>query len=472
MRAWRNFVSANHSPFTTPGHKRRAGELHPDLGRLLDADVPLLGGLDSMRLEAGLLKDAERRAARLWQADWCRFSVAGSTHANQALCLAVGKPGDTVLVSRTAHRSVLLGLVLAGLRPVWLPTEIDARFGIPSQLSLSALEQALRDHRDAVAVFCVEPSYVGTVSDLAAIVRIAHARNVPVIVDQAWGAHFGFAPGYPAHALSAGADAMVISLHKTLPTFSQGAMVLARCDLLNRVRFDRAFEASHTTSPSGAILASIDSSRALLASGLASTMLTELAERVASLRTELRSVGLTGPSPEDFPTGRFDPAKLVLQTAASGYAGLDIERELIARGMPLAMANKDMLVALVSLMDGPDSLQVLKAGLLAAVAHQQHKPRAVEVSAAWSLPVPTQALSPREAFFASHETVPLEQALHRISTEAVTPYPPGIPVLLPGERITADTLATLRNVAATKTRIAYVADPDLQTLQVVRDIYR
>lgn len=467
LAAWHRFVTSDPSPFNTPGHKRRAAMLDRDLGRLLDADVPLLGGLDSMRLEGNVLGDAERRAAHLWKADWCRFSVGGSTHANQALCLAVGRPGDTVLVTRMAHCSTLRGLVLAGLRPVWLPTEVDDCLGIPTQLSLQGLRQALAEHPDAAAVFCTEPSYVGTVSNLAAIIEAAHRSNIPVIVDQAWGAHFGFAPGYPPHALSEGADAMVISVHKTLPAFSQGSIVLAQLDRLHRDRLDQAFDASHTTSPAGAILASIDASRTLLASPRGTELLARLAQRVAALRIALRIAGIPGPGPEDFPAGRFDPAKLVLSVGAAGYSGLDIEAQLIRRGIPVVMANSDMIIALITLMDGPDSLQTLHAGILAAIADQPPTPRATAAARAWRMPTPIQVLSPRQAFFAPRERVPYAQALHRISAETITPYPPGIPVLLPGEQITADTLAALRGAAATGTRIAYAADPTLQTLQVI-----
>ncbi|HET8970885.1 MAG TPA: aminotransferase class V-fold PLP-dependent enzyme, partial [Candidatus Nanopelagicales bacterium] len=277
--AWRGFVDTTTPTFTIPGHKRRAGTLDPGYGRLLDADAPLHGGLDTVKLTGGLLADAERKAAAAWGGDWCRFSVAGSTHANQAAILALGQPGDTVLVTRTAHRSTLLGLVLAGLMPVWLPSEIDDRFGIPAGMSVPALERALDEHPEAVAVLCVEPSYLGTVGDVPAIVAAAHSRDVPVVVDQAWGAHLGFADGYPAHAMAAGADAMILSAHKTLPAFSQASLLVARTGRLAADRLERGFDAGHTTSPAGAILASTDAARALLASATGRGLLTDLAGR-------------------------------------------------------------------------------------------------------------------------------------------------------------------------------------------------
>src|SRR6478609_2164006 len=140
LAAWRASVESEGAPFTVPGHKRRAGAVWPTLGRLLASDSPMYGGLAPIKDAAALLSAAERLGAELWTADWCRYSTGGSTHVNQVAALAVGRPGDTVLVARTAHRSTLSGLILAGLRPVWLPTDVDERFGLPSGLSVPALE--------------------------------------------------------------------------------------------------------------------------------------------------------------------------------------------------------------------------------------------------------------------------------------------------------------------------------------------
>ena len=207
-----------------PGHKQRL-----DLsGAVVAGDVPLYGGLAPIKGADALLAGAERRAARLWGADWCRFSVAGSTHGNQALALAVGRPGDEVIVSRTLHRSLLLGLVLAGLHPVWVRPELDAASGLPLAVAVQTVRAALRAHPRACAVFLGDPSYVGTTGDLAGHAEAARRAGVPLIVDAAWAAHLGFHPDLPPHALAAGADAMVISAHKALPACSQGALVLAR----------------------------------------------------------------------------------------------------------------------------------------------------------------------------------------------------------------------------------------------------
>ena len=276
--------------------------------------MPLFGGLDTIKDAAATLADAERLGADLWGADWCRYSTGGSTHVNQAAALAVGRPGtDGAGQPNGAPQHAVRADPGRARSRCGCPATSTPRFGLPTGLSLPALEAALAEHPDAAAVFCVEPSYVGTLSDLPAVVALAHAHGVAVVVDQAWGGHFGFHPAYPAHALQAGADALITSAHKALPAYSQAALLLARTERLDAARLDRAFDASATTSPSGTILASIDASRALLADPLGRDLLDRLvAHRRRGASAAARRTGTPCPGPEDFAPGRFDPAKLVV----------------------------------------------------------------------------------------------------------------------------------------------------------------
>jgi lysine decarboxylase len=461
LAAWQRFIQSDPSPFTVPGHKRRAGEVWPTLGALLRSDVPLYGGLDTIKRAASTAAVAERLGAELWNADWCRYSTGGSTHVNQVAALSVGRPGQRVLVSRLAHRSTLSGLILAGLEPVWLPTAVDPRFGLPAGLDLDALDAALSEHPDVAAVFCVEPSYVGTLSDVAGIVERAHARSVPVVVDQAWAAHFGFADGYPPHAIQLGADIMITSAHKVLPAYTQAALLVARTERIDAARLERAFDASLTTSPAGSILASIDGGRALLASPTGATLLGELRERVEGARVRLRAAGHTVPGPDDF-AGRFDPAKLVV--LLDRLDGTAVEAQLIDQGMPVEQADRDTLVPIVTMMDGDDIVDRLCSAIEAMPLSE---PRERLAGAVWTAQIPPTALSPRDAFFADHTTVPSDQAVGRISAELIAPYPPGIPVLVPGEVITAETVDALNAAAASGIRIAYAQDPTLHSYVVV-----
>jgi arginine decarboxylase len=261
LDAWLRFQEAPPTPFTIPGHKQRVDLV----GDVVSGDVPLYAGLDTMKLSTGVLAEAERRAAQLWGADVCRFSTDGATHANQAVALALGGESDRVVVSRTLHRSMLLGLVLAGLTPVWVRPEVDRATGLPLGVAPATVERALRENPGVRAVLIGDPSYVGTIGDVAGVAEVAHRNDIPLVVDAAWAAHFGFHPALPQHALQLGADVMVTSAHKTLPAWSQAALILARTERIDANRLDAGVEATATTSPAGAVLASIDAARALLA---------------------------------------------------------------------------------------------------------------------------------------------------------------------------------------------------------------
>jgi lysine decarboxylase len=289
---------------------------------------------------------------------------------------------------------------------------------------------------------------------------------VPVLVDQAWGAHFGFHPALPAHALSQGADALVTSAHKTLPAYSQASLIVARTGRLDAHRLDRAFEAGNTTSPAGSILASIDGARALLAAR-GHDLLDAVIALVDRARTALRATpGLLVPGPDDFPAGRFDPAKLVVVLPGTGASGIDVERDLIAADVPVEMADQDIVVPIVTLADTADTVDRLVDALRAAIARHRGPARALAAAPQWGAPS-RAALTPREAFFADHETVPAEAAIGRVCAEVVAPYPPGVPVLVPGEVVSAEVLAALCAMRDAGTRIAYAADPSLASLQVV-----
>lgn len=458
LDAWLRFQEEAPTPFTIPGHKHRLDLV----GDVVAHDIPLYAGLDTMKLSGGLLAEAESRAARLWGADHCRFSTGGATHANQALALTLGRHGGKVIVSRTLHRSMLLGLVLAGLEPVWVRPAIDEATGLPLGVPASEVEAALSQHPDALAVCVGDPSYVGTVGDVAEVARVAHAHDVPVVVDAAWAAHFGFHPDLPPHALTLGADAVVMSAHKTLPAWSQSALILTQGPRIDLARLDAGVEATATTSPAGAILASIDASRALLESD-GPALLGDAIAATRAARDRLREVAglvvLDGPD--------VDPLKLTVLLSASGADGIAIEQDLIAAGLPVEAAERDLLVGIVTMADTAESVTALTDAIIESVERHRGEPRAVEPSAAYTV-APQQAVPPREAFFAAQTAVPLRAAIGRTCAELIAPYPPGIPVLAPGERITPDALGALEQARDAGVRIAYAADPSLRTIRVMQ----
>jgi arginine decarboxylase len=338
---------------------------------------------------------------------------------------------------------------------------VDPATGLPGPVPVSAVRDALARHPDACAVFLGDPSYVGTTGDLAGHAAAAHAAGVPLIVDAAWAAHLGFHPDLPPHALAAGADAMVTSAHKALPAYTQAALVLARTGRLDAARLDRAFEATHTTSPAGAIMASTDAARALLARD-GKELCARLLRTVTAARRRLREVPgvdvLDGPGVE--------PAKLTVLLAGTGAHGIAVEADLVAAGMPVESADRDTIIPIVTLADDEAHVARFTQTLIQIIERHRGTPRLPVPAAAWTV-VPEMALPPREAFFSPNETLAATAAVGRVSAELVAPYPPGVPVLAPGEVITAAALDALRAAQADGGRIAYAADPTLATLQVI-----
>ena len=465
LDAYLTYFEADHTPFTIPGHKQRASQIDVGLGALVDSDIPLYGGLDEIKLTNQILVKAEKLAADLWGADYARFSTGGSTHANQAVILALGKPGDKVAISRTAHRSVLSALVIAGLEPIWMSPEIDLATGVPIGIALPELEKALAGN--PIAVLLTEPGYLGTLSDLKPLITAAHEKSIPVIVDAAWGGHFGFHPDLPAHVISQGADALITSVHKALPGYSASALLLAKTKYLSAERLEQSFETTHTTSPAGAPLASIDAVRALL-QARGAELLGALIENVAEFKLAVQA-NFDLPiflNPSDFPAGRFDPVKIVLRVQQLGASGVDIERALIAEGIRVEMADRDTIVFLATLADTTEDFQVLAVKLVQILKKLQSAPRASATALSWSV-IPQIAMSMREAYFAKTKLVSSTAAIGQISADLIAPYPPGVAVVAPGERLTEQIVSGLVASQKAGVRIAYATDPTLKTFRIV-----
>jgi len=466
LDAYLNYFESIHTPFTIPGHKQRASLIDAGLGAVVDTDIPLYGGLDEIKLTNQTLKKSEALAAKLWGADFARFSTGGSTHANQAVIFALGQPGDKVAISSTAHRSVLSALVLAGLEPIWMSPEIDSATGVPTGISLTELQRVLKEN--PIAVLLTEPGYLGTLSDLKTLISVAHEKSIPVIVDAAWGGHFGFHKDLPAHVIAQGADALITSVHKALPGYSASALLLAQTKYLSAERLEQSFETTHTTSPAGAPLASIDAVRALLQTR-GSELLGKLIENVAQFKLAVQA-NFDLPiflNPSDFAAGRFDPVKIVLRVQQLGCSGVDIERALIEDGIRVEMADRDTIVFLATLADTEADFQTLAMKLVPILKKLQGAPRESATALSWSV-IPQIATSMREAYFADTEMAPAESAVGRISADLIAPYPPGVAVVAPGELLTEQIVSGLVASQKAGVRIAYATDPTLKSFRVVK----
>jgi lysine decarboxylase len=354
---------------------------------------------------------------------------------------------------------------LAGLEPLWLTPDIDSATGIPLGIPVSELERVLPEK--PIALLLTEPGYLGTLSDIGALVALAHSQSMPVIIDAAWGGHFGFHQEMPAHVLQMGADALITSVHKALPGYSASALLLAQTKFLSAERLEQSFETTHTTSPAGAPLASIDATRALLQTR-GKELLGELLSNVAYFKEKVQS-GFSLPiflNASDFPAGRFDPAKVILRANQLGASGVAIESALGEHGIRVEMADQDTVVFLATLADTRADFDEVADLLIEIARTLQSTPRPSATALSWSV-VPTVGISMREAYFASTEMVCAADAVGRVSADLIAPYPPGVAVIAPGEILTEHIVQGLSASQKAGVRIAYATDPTLEKFRVV-----
>ena len=470
VAALRDFARRKTLPFSTPGHKLGVG-LDPEIRDLVGDRFPAADvWLNTADLDRAV-REAETLAAAAWGADRSFFLVNGSTVGNLALLLATIGPGDEVVVGRDVHQSLLAALILTGASPVWVTPRIHAETGLGLGLDPGAVADALDDHPAARLAVVTSPTSWGVASDLATTVAVAHARGVPVHVDEAWGSHFPFHPALPRSAMACGADSAVTSPHKLLSGLSQAALLNLRGNRLPVARVGSAIRLLQTTSPLLPVLASLDACRRQMA--LAGRDLLDLTLELAEMaRGELEAIA--GVSVVDhrrlgLPADRFDPTRLIVDFTGLGLSGHEAERRLrTSHGIAPEMSDPRGVVFLVSIGDTPESIGRLVRAVRAVARGGPGAARAVPPSLDAATITPgEQHLIPRDAWFAASRAVPLAAAEGRVAAEPVIPYPPGIPVLTPGEVVSKEKLACLRDGLATGMHLRGTADPRLHTLRVV-----
>jgi lysine decarboxylase len=429
------------------------------VGDTVRDDVPLQGGVDDNAYSHRYLEQAEELWARAVGADHSRFLVGGSSQGNIAALATVGDQGVPIAIDRTSHRSTQAGLVLIGARPVWVYPTLHPEFHLPIGMPPTAFEAVTEPVN---GFFATSPSYIGTLSDVAGLAAVAHGRGEPLIIDQAWGAHLDFLP--EGGAMRAGADVVVTSVHKALLGYSQTAVVSMRAELLPTSTLDRWVDLTTTTSPSGTLMATIDGTRAAMErDGIARLDL--LMEAVAEARARLARVpGLV--VLDDATAGcRVDPMKITVVLHGTGADGAVIGERLFEMGHGPESADHDTLVFTVTVADEPEWV-VEFAGLLAdLIDRHRGDPRPPTPMGVWRVE-PDVVLTPREAFLRERRRVPMRDAIGEVSAEQFCPYPPGVPLLAPGERVTAESIDAIR-AASRFCRVAYCSDPSLETILIV-----
>ncbi len=468
--------------FSTPGHKGGAA-IEPDVREMLGAEVFAADVWLNSSEHAAMLADAESLAAAAWRAERAWYLLNGSTGGNHAALLATVRPGDDVIVARDSHRSVLAALIACGANPVWMTPRLHPLLHLGLGVAAADVAAALDAHPAARLVVMGTPSYWGIAADTAAVAAVAHARGIPLYVDEAWGPHLPFHPDLPISAIDAGADLVVTSAHKLLGCLGQGAILLAGQSSSGRVDLERigtVVRLTQTTSPSLPILASLDACRRQMAlhgeSLLARTI--ALAEAARSRLAALPGVDVLAADAVTGYGATFDPTRLVIDAGGIGLTGYALERELRDR-FQIAPEMSDLvgIVCLVTIGDNRRSIDRL-VGAITTLAVERGVRGSWDAGAAaarsWfrssggAIVPGRQALTPREAFFAPARPVSLLAATGEIAAESVVPYPPGIPVLVPGEVIAAEKVAYLRHGLAHGMHVCGAADPTLATVQVVK----
>ncbi len=463
--------------FHVPAHKHGAGM--PDftayVGKnVMNMDLTILPDLDSICHPTGVIRDAEELAAEAFGADRAFFLVNGTTSGIQAMIMTLCEPGDKLIVPRNAHKSVIGGVILSGAVPVYVQPEIDHRMGIAKGITPAAVEQALQENPDAKAVFVIHPTYYGMTTDLAGIVSVAESYGVPVIADEAHGAHFAFHPELPKAAMACGAAMSAVSVHKLGGSMTQSSILLVDEKQVDPAKVKSILNLTQTTSPSYVLMASLDAARRQLALDGK-----HLFDRVISLANKARrelnripGVYVYGSEMDNTPgCDQHDPTKIAITLRQLGITGYKAE-EILRRDHHIAFEMADMhnLLAIIGIGDTEDSIRKLidaVADLADSLAHtcisKQYEP----------VPeMPELAVSPRDAFYSETRSIPLDEAIGEISAEIIMAYPPGIPIICPGERITTDLVEYIRHLKSEHCRLQGTEDVAVERIRVIsRNMY-
>ncbi len=464
----------NRAAFYVPGHKGGRGapsDLLEAWGlNVFRADLPELPELDNLGAPMGAIREAQDLAAAAFGADRSWFLVNGSTAGIIAAILATCGTGDKIILPRNVHKSAISGLIFSGAVPIFLNPVYDRTWDLTCGITPDSVEAALQEYPDAKAVLLVSPTYHGIGSDIARIAKLTHDRGIPLLVDEAHGAHFRFHPDLPSAALDAGADLAVQSTHKVLGALTQASMLHLKGDRIDPRRLDRAIHSIQSTSPNYLLLASLDAARRQIA-----TQGEALMHHTLKLAREarLRLAALPGlavlesppaPIPEFF---ALDPTRLTVNVTGSGLSGYEAdeilhEQFLVTCELPLP----NHLTFAISFGNTADDIDRLVQGF-AALACTRSAPRPFSFDFAEFEPHSIPLVSPRDAFFSSAQTVAIEQSIGHLCAELICPYPPGIPVLMPGEPIDRPAIDRLQKTLALGGQITGCADAQLQTIQVL-----
>ena len=457
-------------PFDVPGHKHGRGnpELTAFLGeKCVGIDVNSMKPLDNLCHPVSVIRRAEALAADAFGAAHAFLMVGGTTSSVQSMVLSTCKRGDKIILPRNVHRSVINALVLCGAVPVYVNPEVDVRLGISLGMQREQVAKAIAENPDAVAVLVNNPTYYGVCSDIRAIVQMAHDAGMVCLADEAHGTHFYFGAGMPLTAMKAGADMAAVSMHKSGGSLTQSSLLLVGPNVsVGHVR--QIINLTQTTSGSYLLMSSLDISRRNLA-----LRGREVFAKVVSMadyaREEINEIGGYYAFGKELVNGNsifdFDPTKLSIHTRDIGLAGIEVY-DILRDEYDIQIEFGDIgnILAYLSIGDRPQELERLVSAL-AEIRRRHQKDTAGLLSQEYIDPI--VVTSPQEAFYAEKRSVPLDESAGLVCSEFVMCYPPGIPILSPGEKITPEILDYIRYAKEKGCSMTGPEDPEINNINVL-----
>ena len=424
--------------FHMPGHKRNEKMFGTRLP--YGIDITEIDGFDDLHHAETLIKDQEERAARLYKAEETHFLVNGSTVGILSAILGVTNRGNKILVARNCHKSVYNAMELNGLRPIYIYPEYEKDLQINGEVSGEKIEILLNENPDVKAVMIVSPTYDGVLSDVEKIAQIVHKRGIPLIVDEAHGAHFGFHPYFPENSNVKGADIVIHSVHKTLPSLTQTALIHINGEIVDREKVRKYLHMLQSSSPSYILMASIDRCMELLESE-GDTLFELYAQRIDVLRTELQGLKHL----EILQTEQFDRSKFLISVKKTGITSKKLADILLhTYHLQMEMTGGTYVLAMTALGDTKEGFERLKRALfeidqsLSDEKQEDYLP--VELP---KLPLVYTNEEIERKKCGNEELILWKASIGRISTEYAYVYPPGIPLIVPGEQITQEAIQVL-----------------------------
>ena len=464
--------------FHVPGHKGGPGA-DPGLRHAIGDDALALDlpqDIEGIDIGPGPTpyERAEALAAAAYGAGRTWFLTNGATQGNHALCLALAGPGRCVVVQRNSHASLIDGLVLSGGMPAFVGPQVEEELGMAHGVTPDALRATLELAPDAKTAFVVSPTYYGIAADVAGLAEVAHAAGAALVVDQAWGPHFGFHPGVPPSAVALGADAILTSTHKIVGSLTQSAMLhVARDGRIDSERLGRAVRLVRSTSPSALLLGSLDAARRQLA--VHGEALLERTLHAASLAVAaidaVPGVRVLGDDVVGAPgVAARDPLRVVIDVRGTGRTGYEVAAALVAAyDVKVELAAHAVIVLVLGLDQPVVALERFAHDFEVIVRRISRPAQAEPVIRAPTAPAGVAMVRPRDAFLGEAVAVPVAEAVGRVSCEAIAGYPPGIPALLPGDRITAEVVDYLRELVDVGARLHGASDPAFKTVYVLHE---